>query len=428
VTAADIPSIAGELHAAQARLSRRPVDEILAAINAAVSIWLDPESEWRRTAERLLPDAAGFSPEMVRFALPWMLEPLRAPALQYVLDVELGDRRVLDGFVHGRFAGAPLLILHILSGNLPALAAAPIALSLAIKSSALVKAARGDRVFPALFARSLAEVDVELGACVATCYWTGGDRDHEASAFAAADLVVASGNDATLADIRTRCNTRFIGHGHKVSFALVAAEALRSAALARSAARGVALDVSVWDQRGCLSPQLCFVEAAFDEACAFAQLVAGELAALAERLPPGPKTAAEHVAVRRFRDEARWARLAGGRALVMAAEGSTDWTVVVEHLPSFRPTPLCRSLRVLPVCDLADLPRILAPVRPLLEGAGLALPAERAARIDSLLAAAGVHLTLPLGAMQRPPLLWPQGGRPRVADWVTWSHRHEPSD
>lgn len=428
VTTADITSIAGHLRSARERLARRPVDEILAAVDAAVASWADPESEWRREAERLLPEAARFSPEMVRFALPWMLEPLRAPAPQRLLDEELGDRRMLDGFARGRFAAGPALILHILPGNLPALAAAPIVLSVAIKSSALVKAARADRVFPALFARSLAAVDSELGACVATCYWTGGDRDPEARAFAAADLVVASGSDAALADIRARCASRFIGHGHRVSFAVVAAEVLRSSETARSAARALALDVSVWDQRGCLSPQLCFVEAGFKEACEFARLTAAELEALAELLPPGPKTTAEHIAVRRFRDAARWRRGAAGRAVVMAAADSNDWTVVVEPEPSFVPTPLCRSLRVLPVDDLADLPSILAPARHVLEAAGRTPSGERTPRIDRMLAAAGVHLILALGAMQRPPLLWPQGGRPRVADWITWSHRDEPSD
>jgi len=423
VTAAQVESRVAALRAAQARLSRRSFDSVIAALEATVDTWLDPSSEWRREAERVLPLATGSSPEMVRFALPWMIEPLRSPALENLLDAELGDRRALDASAEGGLASVPSVILHVLAGNLPALAVVPITLTLAIKSSALVKAARGDRVTPSLFVRSLAAVDAELSECVATVYWPGGDRGVEESALSIVDLAVASGDDRTLADLRSRCTARFIGHGHRVSFAVVAAEVLHSSELARSAAAGLAVDVSVWDQRGCLSPQLCFVEGGFNDACNFAQLVARELATLACQLPPAEKNIAEQIAVRQFRDQADWARFSGEPSMVLAPERSTDWTIVVEHEPAFRPTPLCRSLRVLPIEDLADLRDVLAPVRRLLEGAGRAAPPERIAQLDTLLCGAGVHLIAPLGAMQRPPLSWKQGGRARVGDWITWRRK-----
>jgi hypothetical protein len=280
-------------------------------------------------------------------------------------------------------------------------------------------------VFPALFARSLAEVDADLGACIAACYWRGGDRTVEAAAFAAADLVVASGDDATLAEIRARCSARFIGHGHKISFAVIDAEVLRSSALTAAAATGLALDVAIWDQRGCLSPQLCFVEGHFDQASSFAHLLAGELDRLSARLPSGDKSVEEHVAIRRFRAEAEWAAPGRQRPLLLGSGATTDWTVVVEPHPVFRPTPLGRSLRILPLQDLSQLPPLLEPVRSSLEGAGRAVAPGREAKLDQLLAAAGVHHIAPLGAMQRPTLSWKQGGRPRVADWVSWSGEDE---
>jgi hypothetical protein len=35
-----------------------------------------------------------------------------------------------------------------------------------------------------------------------------------------------------------------------------------------------------------------------------------------------------------------------------------------------------------------------------------------------MLKRAGVHWITAIGQMQKPPLAWTQGGRPRVADWV----------
>ena len=90
--------------------------------------------------------------------------------------------------------------------------------------------------------------------------WRGGDADVEAIVFGEADLVVASGSDAAIAAIQARVARRFIGHGHKISFAVIGRERLDDDAAARQLARRLAYDVSLWDQQGCLSPQLCYIE------------------------------------------------------------------------------------------------------------------------------------------------------------------------
>jgi hypothetical protein len=347
-----------------------------------------------------------------------MFEPLRAPAVRELLDRELGDRQVLDRVIKGQSAGGPGLILHVLSGNIAATGVIPVALSLAIKSPTLVKAAAGDRLTAAMFARSIEAVDPDLGSCVAVRHWSGGDRRCEEQAFALADLVIMSGSDLSVEDARTRCRSRFIGHGHKVSFAVVAREVLANGIAACAAADALAMDVSLWDQRGCLSPQICVIESDFESGCRFGKTVARALERVAGNLPPGEVSFNEAAAVRRFRDDAEWSHLGGNRTVVFASEGSIGWTVVVEQAVEFRPTPLCRSLRVLPVNSVDELPRILAPATRFLECAGLEASESRRGEIAAILARAGVHRVCALGRMQKPPLSWPQGGRPRVGEWV----------
>jgi hypothetical protein len=393
------------LRRAQRALAARPRDDIVRVLSDVVDAWLAPGSPWFARAAELLPEATGFSPAMIRHALPTMLEPLRAAALADVLAHE-ADR--------GR---GPTLILHVLAGNLPGLAAIPAALSLAIGSSALLKAGRGDRVFPSLFAASIAERDPELGACVAAVYWPGGDRAHEETALAAADLVVASGDDATIADLAARARP-FIGHGHRISFAFVAREVADDADAAARAADRLAEDVAIWDQRGCLSPQLCFVEGSLDAALRCAALVAAALRPLAERLPPASASAAERLALRRFREDAEWRGFGGERGTVFASERDEDGTVVVEPEPAFRPTPLNRSLRVQPVADAAALATVLAPARAALEAAGIAAAPARWTALAARMTACGVHRVCALGEMQRPPLAWRQGGHARVGAWT----------
>ncbi len=267
--AAIAQAIAG-LRAAGPRLAARPRDEVIAVLSATVDDWLAPGSPWMEQAVALLPDATGFSAPMIRTALPMMLEPLRAPALEQIVRREAGTRR------------GPAMILHILPGNLPGLAAIPVALSLAVGSTALIKPGRGDRVFPSLFAVSLARRDPALAACLAIHYWSGGDRPCEDVALAAADLVVAAGDDASIADLASRTRGRFIGHGHRISFALITG----AQACEPSVAAHLARDIAVWDQRGCLSPQLCFVEGTFRAAHDFACHLGRQLSRVAETLPP----------------------------------------------------------------------------------------------------------------------------------------------
>ena len=122
------------LRQAQLALSASAAPADLAVLADAVERWLAPESPWFARALQLLPAATGFSPAMIRQALPTMLAPLRGDALAETIATEVGTRR------------GPALILHVLPGNLPGLAAIPAALSLAIGSSAVLKPGRGDRI------------------------------------------------------------------------------------------------------------------------------------------------------------------------------------------------------------------------------------------------------------------------------------------
>lgn len=403
---AAIAEAVASLRNAQRQLARRSRDEIVALLGEVIEAWLAPDSRWLGRAVSQLPRATGFSAAMIRHALPTMLAPLRRPGLEALLEREVGMRR------------GPQLILHVLPGNLPGLAAIPAALSLAIGSAVLLKAGRGDRAFPALFADSIAERDPQLGACVAALYWPGGARDCEDAALTA-DLVVASGDDETIAALGARARGRFIGHGHRISFAVVAREVADNVEAAGRTAALLAQDVAMWDQRGCLSPQLCFVEGDRDIAQRFAARVARALEPLAEQLPPAAPSPAERLALRRFRDDAEWRGLGGEPVTLFAAADDAAGTVVVESDAALRPSPLCRTLRVQPLADAGALSALLAPARAQLEGAGLAAPPHRWAGIADGLGAAGVHRVCEIGAMQRPPLDWRQGGRPRVGDWVS---------
>lgn len=392
--------------AAQADLARRPLDDVIGQLDDVIAAWLEADSTWMTRAIESLPQATGFSREMIAHGLPLLLAPLRAAAMRQLFDEELG--------AHEARSNSPLIV-HVLSGNIPGLVASPLLLSLALKRAVLVKTASGDRVFPPLFVESIAAIAPELAACTIVADWRGGDVSFEEIAFANAGFVVASGSDAAIRALAARVRGKLIGHGHKVSFAVIAREGLAHADSARELAGKLAYDMALWDQQGCLSPQLCYVEAGGNiDVEQFASLLAHACDAFASQLPPRRLDLEESAAVTRFRQEAEWTP----SDALLASSGSTAWSIRIENSPAFLPTCLNRCIRLKTIADLTQLAPLLAPHRPHLEAAGVMIGAARAADAHGLLFDSGVHRICDLGTMQTPGLEWRQGGRPRIAEWI----------
>ncbi len=114
----------------------------------------------------------------------------------------------------------------------------------------------------------------------------------ESALFAEADCVVATGSDETLAAIRQKLPpaARFVGYGTQVSFGYVTREALERHA--HAVAEQAAADVTAWNQRGCLSPHVIYVEdSGSGTGEDFAELLAGKLEALEKTHPRGALSA-----------------------------------------------------------------------------------------------------------------------------------------
>jgi hypothetical protein len=93
--------------------------------------------------------------------------------------------------------------------------------------------------------------------------------------------VVATGSDETIAEVSRRVpvDARFVGYGHRLSVAALAGEAFDDPA----SALDLALDISLWDQLGCLSPVAIYCEARDPQP--FASALAEALADVGTRVP-----------------------------------------------------------------------------------------------------------------------------------------------
>src|SRR5262249_33769306 len=329
----------------------------------------------------------GLSPEMVRHVLPLVFQEYRAERLEILLQDELGDPRALDAFVPvpegRRKAYGPNLITQVLAGNFPGAGLDGVIFALLLKSATLVKASSASAFFPARFSRSLSGVDPQLASCLAVVTWPGGRVELEDTAFSQADVVLASGADESLKTIRARVRGQFIGYGHKVSFSVIGREALSDA---QALAQKAAYDVVLFDQQGCLSPQLVYVEeGGAVTPYEFAALLAQALERWQAILPRGRVSLEESTAIQRVRDEAEWQALAGKSVASYASPGGTTWTVIYQADPGFMPSPLQRTVYVKPLASLAQLELVLSRWRPYLEAAGVAVEPARFMDIGELL-------------------------------------------
>ncbi len=408
-----LTEIADQLISAQGRLSRKPILNIIDCIDEAARCWLDSNDSIRQEAESLLPVITGASREMVHFALNDLFSNLTRPVLLDLLEEELGDPMVLDDFRprrkgRGRTrAFGPTLITHILPGNIPGASIISLVLGLLAKSANLAKVGSGEFLLPILFAESLYKIQPDLARNLAVLTWDHAAVEITEAAFQKADLAIIYGNDETIKEVRRHLpqQTRAIFHGHRLSLGVIARESIHLA-LAQEAAS----DIVLYDQRGCLSPHLYYVEeSGHASPLQFAKWLAQALYFAGNKFPKGATSPAEAARIQQLR---RSIPLKGGT--VIASPSGTDWTVLYDPDPAFSTSPLARTIWIKPIHDIAALPTLLEPIRSMLQGIGISIPQDRQPEVIPQLAKMGACRICPIGKMQRPPLTWHHDGRFRI--------------
>ncbi len=408
-------------------LANRTTDSVIRALAEAAQSWLPADSHWRQQAIEEAPATSGFSREMVSESIDLVFASLTSDALGELVDRELGNRRVLDEFsLHGRVrtrATGPRLITHILAGNIPAPGIVSICCGLLLRSANLVKVATGDPLFPWLFVESIRAVDPELAECATTLWWPANDMKALQAALQPAGAVIAYGDDNTVKLIRdlTPPASHFLGYGHKVSCAVVAREALTLDALP-SLAENVAFDVSVYDQHGCLSPHMIFVEEGGQAGPRrFAAALAEAMSIYHARVPSGRLSIEAAAQVANLRAGYEFRAQTDRRVAVWTSPNPNDWCVIYEDEPSFTPSCLNRLVFVKPTDGYKRVLNSIQRFASSISCVGVAPLNERAIGFTNELAEVGVHRVCPLGQMQRPPITWHHDGRPNLAELVRWT-------
>jgi hypothetical protein len=362
------------------------------ALARAFDLWRNRDCARRREAIAAIAHSAGYSVAMLENSIDSLLKPFTADALKVMA------ARVAAG---GRIQRQKT-VGFIAAGNVAGAGIHEIAIALIAGARVLIKTASAEPKFFAEFARTLAELDGEVGARIEVLTWSRARPDLTAALIAKCEKVVAYGDDATIESLQS---PKVIGFGSRLSGALIAPSAIAPSRIDQVADL-LARDVVLFEQLGCLS--LHHVLVVSPEAAAARELairISQALERIGESMPPAQIPLRDAAEIRGVRERARWRAIAGEPVELFEGRG-LEWTVVLERRPnSFMVSPGFRTVHVTGVRDLAEFRACIAPISERIEAmAVVSEDCEIEAR------AMGIPYVCAPGEMQSPPLDWRHGG------------------
>lgn len=322
--------------------------------------------------------------------------------LRELLCLELGHPEALDRAIpygsHSAQAIAPRCIYHVCAGNLAVSSWSSIFFGLLLGSDNIVKISRAQEKEIRYFVRQL---PFALRKKVSL--------ENEMRSITSADAVIVFGRDETISQIRSglRSDQTFLGYGHQVSLLWIAA----GAKLAPALLRACAYDASVYDQMGCLSPHVIYVENGRN-LDSFCSRLANAMEYWRKNNPPRALSIAEASSIVEARDVAR----ALSKKMWCSAD-PRGWTVILDLDPTFSLSCLHRTIYVKPI-RAGQMPHALQSIRGHLSTVGCA--GKLSVPVTRSLVDLGAKRFCPAGQMQHPPLTWHHDGRPNLGDLVKW--------
>jgi acyl-CoA reductase-like NAD-dependent aldehyde dehydrogenase len=391
-----------------ASVVRARAASVLEAGEALRASTLEERAHWLSQAARTLAQQAEDGRDALSSTTGLSI-PMVEWAVRTTLDTMTGDE--MRGLAQSAQKGTdrapdPIAMLSVvLAGNVFTASVRGIVVPLLFGVPALVKASSSETLFPAMLCDALRSADSRLGAAMSVVVFPGGDVEREAALIDSAEAVSVYGGDATVEAMAARLgNTPLIAHGHGVSVAYCGNHAIEEAHIGHTIS-SLSLDICAYDQRGCLSPQLVYVEESSElSVMDFAERLAKEgLTPLSRTLPRGPLPVSVGAA------QAQWRGVAEVEGSLV--RGDTHAVSVRESQP-IRWSPGFRNVTVTPVRALDEALQAMRPIGSNLKcvGADSASIPELEARLASSPTLSAYACTI--GTMQTPSLDAPADGYP----------------
>lgn len=363
--------------------------EIASEIRRISRLWLQPAYEFRKKAVDALWKECGFPEGMSAQILDNLFGKFDRSDLS----------RVLETASKGIFSSRERYVGLIFPANIPDPIVVYVFLALSSGSKCWVKFSRHSKSFGNVFLASIRSESPLMAPRVSST--TSRRVFYERKKIL--DCVVALGDDASLETIQCSLNspTRFVGFGHRISAGFVFRSALRRGRLRETVER-CARDLWLYDQRGCLSPQLFLVEG---RARAFIDELKKTLSDLQDRF--GPIRRPYEVSLNRkiFLDRLKVASLNGRKVVLEAAVSGGDGPVIY-HLKKgiFKPSAVGQVIGVKAFRSFDKAGRELSRYKKVLRCVSVAGNRDSKAKVRRMFPHAAAIRICRAGEMQNPPI------------------------
>ena len=401
-------------------LTKIDIPYIIDIIGKVTELWMNANYQGRRMAKEILPTITGFSVEMLEsWGFDNFMSVLKKENLplfgkldpkKYIKFKPLGDGLVKAyGNADVNFSNfEPEVIGHICAGNILGIAAFEMIIDKLVDAATWIKVPTEEPVFGALYAKSIQEIDPNLAYSIAILPFEGGNKEVNEFLFSKSDIIRATGGELTRKNIESlsnKYNIPVVGHWHKFSFIAISREYMNDKV--KDIAELVSLDVSAWDQQGCFSPQEIYIEEGGNiSALKFAEILSKEMENTYRALPKGTKPGKMQVLDgyhQYFKKEMM------GEPVKLFSSSSYKWLVIYDgNTGNVEPSPLFRVIRVKPVDDIMDIPKIVKPLSQFLQTVGVAIPKERLLSFADIMGELGVtnFRTISSMTLQKPWEPW----------------------
>jgi Acyl-CoA reductase (LuxC) len=401
------------------------VEQIQKAISNVILKLLNKDDPTRQLLDHIIPVITGFDSKMIELNISSYLRVFRLHSLKSFLAEDLKNIEMLNDFSPAlkggwhRYKSADLL-LHIWSANVPALSLWSLICSLLVKSVSIGKLASDEPIFASYFVNLLVKEIPILQDCLSIIWWKGGDFSRCQPILNQSEIVVAYGSNETLDNIRSRTliGTRFLGHGHKISFSVISQTALDNNSI-HFVVEQAALDIVRFDQMGCYSPHAYFVQkGGLISPKDFALSLYSALENLSHRFSSRQLSSEEANSIVRWHQDNIFNSINNSNLQILGNPNSATQVIYSDSPIALKPTVLNRNVYVIAIDKWEDLETCLLTQRELLQTVGVALSVEELNFVSNLLIDLGVTRICSIGQMTNPSTGWHHDGGYSLLDYV----------
>jgi hypothetical protein len=272
-----------------------------------------------------------------------------------------------------------------------------------------------------MFVQLLIDIEPKISDCLAVLWWDGGNTEQESIFLENADVVLAYGSNTPLKEIqnRTPITTRYLPYGHKISFGVVSASVL-DAQKSWSVAHKAAKDIALYDQHGCYSPHIFFIESGGNiSPKTFAYYVAHELSCFQDKFSRRVLSGNETIQLAQWRNDQTLNMLSDPTNEVISDKDGF-WTVTYsENYGGFSLSGLNRTIHLVAVDSLEKIIPLISPYKAFLQTVGIAATPAEVFQLSDQLGQHGVTRISGLGSMTAPEAGWHHDGRFNLLDLIT---------